>query len=233
MKKITLLIFGFLFSLTIIAQGKSGDSKKENGKSRTDKSVKQKSAAQNEKEEKIKNVNKEYKKNAKAGRERRVKDKYEKDIKDEREKKVKEEHNKKVWDGTSDENGKGPKFSKNQPAKVREAFQQDYPNAGNVSWSKYRGDWTATFGSGLAMSTAVYHANGERRDTRTPVASNEVPGNILDSIFKRRPGTKLEDIIKIERPNGAKNIFRIKDNMQGNTGYFYYDSDGQPVQYDY
>jgi hypothetical protein len=83
------------------------------------------------------------------------------------------------------------------------------------------------------MSTAVYHANGERRDTRTPVTQNEVPGNILDSIFKRRPGTKLEDIIKIERPNGAKNIFRIKDNMQGNTGYFYYDSDGQPVQYDY
>lgn len=146
---------------------------------------------------------------------------------------MKEEHSKKVWDGTSDKRGKGPKFSKNQPAKVREGFQRDYPNANNVTWSKYRGDWTATFGSGLYMSTAVYHANGERRDTRTPVTSNDVPGNILDSVFKRRPGTKLEEIIKIERPNGAKNIFRIKDNMQGNTGYFYYDKDGQTVQYDY
>ena len=29
---------------------------------------------------------------------------------------------------------KGPIPSKNQPAKVRAAFQRDYPNAGNVSW---------------------------------------------------------------------------------------------------
>lgn len=232
MNKIILMIVGFFFSLTIIAQKKSDD-KNENSKSKTENAKKEKSKAQHEKEEKIKKVNKEYKKSAKADREKRVKDKYEKDIKDEREKKVKEELSKKVWDGTSDKSGNGPKFSKNQPAKVRGAFQQDYPNARNVAWSKYRGDWTATFGSGLSMSTAVYHANGERRDTRTPVTSNEVPGNILDSIFKRRPGTKLEEVIKIERPNGARNIFRIKDNMQGNTGYYYYDSEGQTVQYDY
>src|SRR6266498_4487105 len=41
-----------------------------------------------------------------------------------------------IWDGTKDRDGIGPKYSKNQPAKVRAAFASDYPNAVNVSWSK-------------------------------------------------------------------------------------------------
>ena len=149
------------------------------------------------------------------------------------EKKQQDEHNKKIWDGTSDKGGKGPVSSKNQPAKVRAAFQRDYPNAGNVSWSKYRGDWTASFGNGFYRSTALYHANGERRDTRTPVTRNEMPRNVLDAIFKRSPGTRVEDIIKIEVPNVATDIFRIKDIIQGKPMYFYYNSDGQLVKYNY
>lgn len=198
MKKFLLVITGFIFSLTIIAQGKSGDKGKGKDKSKNEKSINQKNSEQVAKE-----------------------------------KKEKEEHSKKVWEGTYGKRGKGPKSSKNQPAKVRAAFQRDYPAASNVSWSKYRGDWTATFGNGLFMSTALYHANGERRDTRTPVTKNEVPGNVLDSIFRRRPGTKLEDIIKIEVPNAVKDIFRIKDIIQGKPEYFYYNSDGQLVKYNY
>jgi leucyl aminopeptidase (aminopeptidase T) len=148
------------------------------------------------------------------------------------EKKQHEEHNKKIWDGTSD-NGKGPMPSKNQPTKVSAAFQRDYPNAANVSWSKYRGDWTASFGNGWHRSTAVYHANGERRDTRTPVTRNEMPQNVLDAIFKRSPETRLDDVIKIEVPNVVKDIFRVKDIIGGKPTYFYYKSDGQLVKYNY
>jgi len=149
------------------------------------------------------------------------------------EKKRHDEHNKKIWDGTSDKSSQGPVPSKNQPAKVRSAFQRDYPNAGNVSWSKYRGDWTASFGNGFYRSTALYHANGERRDTRTPVTRNEMPRNVWESIFKSHPGTSLEEIIKIESPNTPKDIFRIKDILGGNPKYFYYNSDGQLVKYNY
>jgi len=149
-----------------------------------------------------------------------------------KEKKVKEEHSKKIWEGTFS-GVNGPKPSMNQPARVRAAFQRDYPNATIVSWSKYRGDWTATFGNGLFMSTALYHANGERRDTRTPITRNEMPRNVLDAIFKRSPGTRVEDIIKIEVPNVATDIFRIKDIIQGKPVYFYYNSDGQLVKYNY
>jgi hypothetical protein len=63
----------------------------------------------------------------------------------------------------------------------------------------------------IVQVNAVYHANGERRDTRTPVTRNEMPRNIFESIYKSHPGTSLEDIIKIEVPNAAKDIFRIKD----------------------
>ena len=152
---------------------------------------------------------------------------------EQKEKKQQDEHYRKIWDGTSDNSGKGPMPSKNQPTKVRTAFQRDYPNAGNVSWSKYRGDWTASFGNGLYWSTAVYHANGERRDTRTLVTRNEMPRNIFESIYKSHPGLSLEDIIKIEVPNAAKDIFRIKDILGGKPTYFYYNSDGQLVKYNY
>ena len=149
------------------------------------------------------------------------------------EKKQQDEHDRKIWDGTFDKGGKGPVSSKNQPARVMAAFQTDYPNAGNVSWSKYRGDWTASFGNGFYRSTAVYHANGERRDTRTLITRNEVPQNVVDAIFKRSPGARLDDIIKIEVPNTVENIFREKDILGGKPAYFYYNSDGQLVKYNY
>jgi len=200
MKKFFLLSTGFIFSLTIIAQGNS-----DNGHGK-DKSKNEKTAKQGGSEQKEKEAN---------------------------EKKQQDEHNKKIWAGTSDKGGKGPVPSKNQPAKVSAAFQRDYPNAGNVSWSKYRGDWTASFGNGLYRSTALYHANGERRDTRTPVTRNEMPRNVWESIFKSHPGTSLDDMIKIEAPNTIKDIFRIKDILGGNPKYFYYNSDGQLVKYNY
>jgi hypothetical protein len=179
MKKLFLLIIGFIFSLTMIAQGNK---------------------EHNKQEQKTKELN---------------------------------DHARKIWAGTSDKGGGGPKLSKNQPAKVSAAFQRDYPNAGNISWSKYRGDWAADFRNGSFISTAVYHANGVRKDTRMLVTRNDVPVNVLDSVFKRRPAIKLGDIIKIELPNVVNNIFRFNDIIQGKTTYFYYNWDGQLIKYDY
>jgi hypothetical protein len=153
--------------------------------------------------------------------------------KDNNDSKDRSDHEKKIWEGTFTKASNGPKPSKNQPAGVRVAFQRDYPNATNVYWSKYRGDWTATFTNGLWMSTAVYHANGNRRDTRTIVTRNEMPKVILDDIFKKKPDTKLGDIIKIEVPKVIKDIFRIKSVIDGKPQYVYYNSDGLTVQYNY
>jgi hypothetical protein len=137
-----------------------------------------------------------------------------------------------IWEGTHDNDGGGPKPSRNQPAKVSTAFKQDYPYAANVRWSKYRGDWTATFGHGFIWSTAVYHANGQRRDTRSLIGLPQLPP-ILEGIFRKRSGVQLSDIIKIEVPNVIKEIFRVKVISGGLTNFLFYNTDGQEVVYDY
>jgi hypothetical protein len=149
-----------------------------------------------------------------------------------KEKKELSDHNKKIWEGTSD-NGAGSKPSKNQPAKVRSSFQRDYPNATNVYWTKYRGDWTATFGNGIWRSTAIYHANGERRDTRTPVAQENIPRKILDVILKRKPNTNTEEAVKIEVPKTNSIIYKIKEILNGKSNFQFYNADGLVVQYNY
>lgn len=158
---------------------------------------------------------------SKHNKESKIKDKYEHE--DNRE-----------WEGNEQKTGKG-KFSKNQPAKVRAAFQRDYPNANNVAWSKYKGDWTATFNSRLGRSTAVYHANGERRDTRTRITRDQLPNEtIWDKIFRRDRVNPVGNIVQIESPSLGSNIFRIASQLAGSkTQYRYYDSNGQLVEYDY
>lgn len=137
------------------------------------------------------------------------------------------------WEGTGDGDGGGPKPSRNQPAKVRSAFQEDYPTAANVSWHKYRGDWTATFTNGLIRSTAVYHANGQRKDTRTIIPQKQTPRVIIDEILKKQPRTIFGDIIRIEVPKAATNIFRVKTISSNGSNFDYYDADGKEIKYDY
>jgi hypothetical protein len=138
-----------------------------------------------------------------------------------------------IWDGTKHADGEGAKYSKNQPAKVRAAFAKDYPNATSVSWSKYRGDWTASFNNGILRPVAVYHANGQRKDTRTVIQKTQLPKIIIDDIFKRRRNAQLGDVVKIEVPQPMKDIFRIKT-TEGNAAHFlFYDADGKEVNYDY
>lgn len=138
-----------------------------------------------------------------------------------------------IWEGTMDHDGGGPKESKNQPAKVRSSFNKEFPNATAVSWSKYRGDWTASFKNGMFYSTAVYHANGNRKDTRTVVSRADVPKGVLDEIYKRKPGISVGEIVKVETTEAMNQIFRIKtvDNVKIN--YLLLNSSGNEVAYNY
>jgi hypothetical protein len=221
MKQVLIFVLSFIISLSINAQGKSGGKGK--GKVKDDQVQTNNNGNNNDTKgkEKVKDKNKKEDKGSKN----------EKEIQDDKEKK---EHDKKVWEGTSEDENDGPKPSKNQPAKVRESFARDYPNAQNVSWSKYRGDWTATFRNGTFTSTAVYHANGERRDTRTPVPQQEVPRNILEEVIKKRPQTQPSgEVIKVELPEKNRHLFRFKEIINGAAKYFFIDNNGNEVNYKY
>jgi hypothetical protein len=209
MKKIILMLLAATISLCLFAQG--GD--KGNGKTKNNVS----SAVDHGNSQKDKEKNKEKDKKVKGdspGQMAREKD-----------------HDIKVWEGVGDKSCM--KLSKNQPAKVTQSFQHDYPHAFNVQWTKCRGDWTATFNGGIFRSTAVYHANGDRKDTRTLVYKEDIPRRVFEGIFKRFPGIQVEEGIKIEVPNKIRDIFRIKNIVAGNIQYNYYDSEGDPVTYDY
>jgi len=119
--------------------------------------------------------------------------------------------------------------SKHQPKKVQAALLRDYPAANNIAWSKYQGDYTATFNNGPWVSTAVYHANGERRDTRTTINRQQLPGSIWDVIFKRDRVTPTT-YIQIERPSTLEKIFRV---LSVNKTAYYYDQNGNRITYNY
>jgi hypothetical protein len=209
MKQAFFIAASILISLSVAAQGNSGGK----GKNKQTKSAASQGQAQNKEKEK----GKEKKKSDSKGS-------------DDQQKKT---HDGKVWEGTYDNENDGPKPSKNQPAKVREAFAADYPGAQNVTWSKYRGDWTATFRNGAFTSTAVYHANGDRRDTRTPVTRQELPRTIFDEIFKKRPQSQTEEVIKVDLPEKNRHLYRIKEILDGKAKFYFVDQDGKEVTYNY
>jgi hypothetical protein len=212
MKKLFFVLVAAAFSLAMSAQGNSGNK----GKSKNNPSVSNSDVPGNSggqgKTDKSKGKDKDKEKEDKAKN---------------------DDHDRKVWDGVDGGSSCG-KVSKNQPAKVRSNFARDYPNAINVRWTKCRGDWTATFTGVVFRSTAIYHANGDRRDTRTPVSQDNIPRRVLDEIFKRRPlDTRIDDAIKIEVPNAVKEIFRIKNVLEGKVQFDYFDADGVKVDYNY
>jgi hypothetical protein len=129
---------------------------------------------------------------------------------------------------TNNVNGK---YSKNQPSNVTASFQRDYPYAKNVTWSKYKGDWTASFGNGIYRSTAVYHANGQRKDTRTVIKRNDLPGDggLWERIFKRN-SVQENNIIRVEQPQNNTIIYRVLTTA-GNALFF--NHQGEPVKYNY
>lgn len=118
------------------------------------------------------------------------------------------------------------KVRKNIPTKVGSAFAGEYPNAVNATWTKNRGDWTVVFGNGVWRSTATYHSNGERVDTRTPMAREQAPRPVLDEILRRFPKGSPTDVIKIEKPKNP-NLFQIIMEQAGKKRTFVFDESGK------
>lgn len=78
----------------------------------------------------------------------------------------------------NDDNNNGNN-NNNAPSKVREAFNRDFPSAQNVTWTKNRGVWTASFRrSGLfgGTRTVSYEANGTRSNSGTRANNRQRDG---------------------------------------------------------
>lgn len=125
-----------------------------------------------------------------------------------------------------DQNG-NTKTRKNIPTKVGSSFSAEYPNAVNAVWTKKQGDWTVVFGNGIWRSTATYHSNGDRVDTRTPMSREQAPRPVLDEILRRFPKSAT-DVIKIEKPKNP-NLFQIIVEAAGKKKTLVLDETGKLV----
>ena len=152
MKKLLLLAASaFLFTGVGFAQKNNG-----NGKGNGNKEYKQKNKDNSKYENK--NRNRNWDDENDNVRNRRDDDRYERRDDDRYERR------------NRDYNTNG-KETKNAPAKVRQAFNRDFPNARNYYWTKDRGYWTAHFDSGVFNSnrSVTYKANGERVNNTTGI----------------------------------------------------------------
>ena len=142
-------------------------------------------------------------------------------------------HDRIVWEGTSDVDGGKPQPTTSQPAPVKAAFEKDFPLVESARWSKYRGDWTATFINGAFTSTAVYHANGSRRDTRTSLQPSQLPTIVFTNIKERSSDINIVVAVKIEVPGLLNYVFRVKTVTDGVARFLFYNSEGKEVPYNY
>ncbi len=171
MKKILFLFIAATISLTAISQGNShGHGNGKGEKQKHDKKYKDREDGQ-------------YDRNDDDRRD----DERDNRNRDDRRYDERDNRNRDNRDNNWNNNHQNGKYSKNTPAKVRDAFYRDYPNSRNVSWTKSQGVWTAHFGNGLFNRSVSYRANGQRVGSNNDNRRNSPQDNRtgIDKIFKR------------------------------------------------
>jgi len=92
-------------------------------------------------------------------------------------------------------------FSANPPEAVLTAFQQKFPNAQDVDWSKEKnGEWEAEFElPGSHEMSATFSADGRWLETETEIVFSELPTPIITAL----QGKKVKEAARIEKADGS------------------------------
>lgn len=92
-------------------------------------------------------------------------------------------------------------FSTNPPQAVLTAFQQKFPNAQDVDWSKEKnGEWEAEFELPGSYEMAVsFSAEGHWLETETEIAFSELPTPVRTAL----QGKKVKEAARIEKADGS------------------------------
>lgn len=87
------------------------------------------------------------------------------------------------------------------PTAVQTAFQQKFPNASDVDWSKEKnGDWEAEFElPGSSEMSATFSADGRWLETETEIAISELPAPVVAAL----QGKKVKEAARIEKADGS------------------------------
>jgi hypothetical protein len=81
---------------------------------------------------------------------------------------------------------------KDLPAKVKTAFDQKFPGAQKVKWSKEKAnEWEAEFKLSGKEYSANYNADGSWMETEHEISVAEIPAAVTKTLGKEFPGYKL------------------------------------------
>lgn len=94
-----------------------------------------------------------------------------------------------------------PAFCSNPPEAVLTAFNQKFPNAQDIDWSKEKnGDWEAEFElPGSSEMSATFSADGRWLETETEIAFSALPAPIQAAL----QGKKVKEAARIEKADGS------------------------------
>ena len=92
-------------------------------------------------------------------------------------------------------------IAKNPPQAVLAAFQQKFPNAQDVDWSKEKnGEWEAEFElSGGHDMSANFSTDGRWLERETEIAFSELPAPVIAAL----KGKKVKETARIEKADGS------------------------------
>lgn len=100
---------------------------------------------------------------------------------------------------------------KDLPAKVKTAFDQKFPGAQKVKWSKENStEWEAEFKMSGKEYSANFNTDGTWMETEYEIGANEIPVAVTTTLGKEFPGYKLVESEISETAKGKLYEFEIK-----------------------
>ena len=100
---------------------------------------------------------------------------------------------------------------KDLPAKVKTAFDQKFPGAQKVKWSKEKAnEWEVEFKLSGKEYSANYNADGSWMETELEISKKEIPFTVTNALTKEFPGYKVEESVISETATGKVYEFKLK-----------------------
>lgn len=100
---------------------------------------------------------------------------------------------------------------KDLPTKVKTAFDQKFPGAEKVKWSKENAtEWEAEFKLAGKEYSANYSVDGNWMETEYEISADQIPAAVTQTLSKKFPGYKLVESEISETAKGKVYEFEIK-----------------------
>ncbi len=112
---------------------------------------------------------------------------------------------------------------------VKQAFNQKFPDAQNVSWNKENNnEWEAEFKMSGMEYSANYNEKGEWLETESEIENNELPSRVSQKMAKDYPNASIKEVFKVERKEGV--LYEYEFKLNGKTQEVVFDASGNVIE---